>query len=147
MATSTSASSWLSCISCPMVRQVTKMKGNTEKRNNLKRKLIQKNLFLFNETFSEENLKQIFRVFDINNDGTITLKVSLELRDFPISWKIERFCTICDTFLLQELQKIVKDLFLLINETNADKASQEVLVKTGVYHFYLLDRIYNLNIV
>ena len=58
------------------------MKGNTEKRNNLKRKLIQKNLFLFNETFSEENLKQIFRVFDINNDGTITLKVSLELRDF-----------------------------------------------------------------
>ena len=35
------------------------------------------------------------------------------------------------TLLLQELQKIVKDLFLLINETNADKASQEVLVKTG----------------
>jgi hypothetical protein len=33
--------------------------------------------------------------------------------------------------LRQELQKIVKDLFLLINETNADKASQEVLVKTG----------------
>ena len=35
-------------------------------------------------------------------------------------------------FLRQELQKIVKDLFLLINETNADKASQEVLVKTGL---------------
>ena len=35
-------------------------------------------------------------------------------------------------FLWQELQKIVKDLFLLINETNADKASQEVLVKTGL---------------
>ena len=32
---------------------------------------------------------------------------------------------------VQELQKIVRDLFLLINETNADKASQEVLVKTG----------------
>merc|ERR1712061_11476 len=45
-----------------------------------------------------------FREFDINNDGTITLK---------------------------ELQKIVRDLFLLINETNADKASQEVLVKTA----------------
>ena len=112
------------------------MKGNTEKRNNLKRKLIQKNLFLFNETFSEENLKQIFRVFDINNDGTITLKVSLELRDFA------QYVT----SLLQELQKIVKDLFLLINETNADKASQEVLVKTGESHLYLLDRIYDINI-
>ena len=28
------------------------------------------------KTSPEENLKQIFRVFDINNDGTITLKVS-----------------------------------------------------------------------
>ena len=33
--------------------------------------------------------------------------------------------------MFQELQKIVRDLFLLINETNADQASQEVLVKTG----------------
>ena len=32
---------------------------------------------------------------------------------------------------MQELQKIVRDLFLLINESNADKASQEVLVKSG----------------
>ena len=111
------------------------MKGNTEKRNNLKRKLIQKNLFLFNETFSEENLKQIFRVFDINNDGTITLKVSLELRDLAITLKVsQKLDALAQyvTSLLQELQKIVKDLFLLINETNADKASQEVLVKTGV---------------
>lgn len=38
---------------------------------------------------------------------------------------------------IQELQKIVKDLFLLINETNADKASQEVLVKTGSVLFSL----------
>ena len=37
----------------------------------------------------------------------------------------------------QELQKIVKDLFLLINETNADKASQEVLVKTGMKMYSL----------
>merc|ERR1712025_1258392 len=61
-------------------------------------------LYIMSNGTPEENLKQIFRVFDINNDGTITLK---------------------------ELQKIVRDLFLLINETNADKASQEVLVKTA----------------
>jgi len=61
-------------------------------------------LYIMSNGSPEENLKQIFRVFDINNDGTITLK---------------------------ELQKIVKDLFLLINESNADKASQEVLVKTA----------------
>merc|ERR1712117_884215 len=60
-------------------------------------------LYIMSNGTPEENLKQIFRVFDINN-GTITLK---------------------------ELQKIVRDLFLLINETNADKASQEVLVKTA----------------
>merc|ERR1711992_427740 len=53
---------------------------------------------------TEKLERHIFRVFDTNNDGTITLK---------------------------ELQKIVRDLFLLINETNADKASQEVLVKTA----------------
>jgi len=63
-------------------------------------------LYIMSNGSPEENLKQIFRVFDINNDGTITLK---------------------------ELQKIVKDLFLLINETNADKASQEVLVKTAFH--------------
>merc|ERR1739838_541025 len=70
-------------------------------------------LYIMSNGSPEENLKQIFRVFDINNDGTITLK---------------------------ELQKIVRDLFLVyavngdkavINETNADKASQEVLVKTA----------------
>ena len=41
---------------------------------------------------------------------------------------------------MKELQKIVRDLFLLINETNADKASQEVLVKTGewtAHYMYL----------
>ena len=32
---------------------------------------------------------------------------------------------------VQELQKIVRDLFLLINESNADKASQETVVKSG----------------
>ena len=53
----------------------------------------------------EENLKQIFRVFDINNDGFISLK---------------------------ELQRIVKDLFHLINEENADEASQELLAQSGV---------------
>merc|ERR1712141_98694 len=65
-------------------------------------------LYVMSNGSPEDNLKQIFRVFDINNDGTITLK---------------------------ELQKIVRDLFLvyavngdkaIINETNADKASQEV---------------------
>eukprot|EP00092_Neocalanus_flemingeri_P020565 GFUD01022279.1.p1 GENE.GFUD01022279.1~~GFUD01022279.1.p1 ORF type:complete len:209 (+),score=34.92 GFUD01022279.1:140-766(+) len=60
-------------------------------------------LYIMSNGSPEENLKQIFRVFDINNDGTISLK---------------------------ELQKIVRDLFLLINDTNADQASQEVLVKT-----------------
>ena len=33
-------------------------------------------LYIMSNGTPEENLKQIFRVFDINNDGTITLKVS-----------------------------------------------------------------------
>ena len=61
-------------------------------------------LYIMSNGSPEENLKQIFRVFDINDDGTITLK---------------------------ELQKIVRDLFLLLNETNVVKGSQEILVKTG----------------
>merc|ERR1711872_1771 len=61
-------------------------------------------LYIMSSGSPQENLKQIFRVFDINNDGSISLK---------------------------ELKRIVRDLFLLINETNADQASQEVLVKTA----------------
>ena len=67
-------------------------------------------LYIMSSGTPEENLKQIFRVFDINNDGKISLK---------------------------ELQKIVRDLFLLLNETGIvkasqdAKASQEILVKTG----------------
>merc|ERR1712156_1274781 len=61
-------------------------------------------LYIMSNGSPEENLKQIFRVFDINNDGTITLK---------------------------ELQKIVRDLFHLINEENADEASQELLAQSA----------------
>merc|ERR1711975_82608 len=61
-------------------------------------------LYVMSNGSPEENLKQIFRVFDINNDGSISLK---------------------------ELQKIVKDLFHLINEQNADEASQEVLAQSA----------------
>ena len=61
-------------------------------------------LYIMSNGTPEENLKQIFRVFDINNDGFISLK---------------------------ELQRIVKDLFHLINEENADMASQELLAQSG----------------
>merc|ERR1712001_21527 len=61
-------------------------------------------LYIMSNGSPEENLKQIFRVFDINNDGFISLK---------------------------ELQRIVKDLFHLINEENADEASQEVLAQSA----------------
>ena len=62
-----------------------------------------------------------------------------------MSQKLNAFAQYVTLFFHQELQKIVKDLFLLINETNADKASQEVLVKTGEKHLYLLDRINDIN--
>ena len=39
-------------------------------------------LYIMSNGTPEENLKQIFRVFDINNDGTITLKVSQKKVDF-----------------------------------------------------------------
>merc|ERR1712241_1335752 len=61
-------------------------------------------LYIMSNGTPEENLKQIFRVFDINNDGAISLK---------------------------ELQRIVKDLFHLINEENADEASQELLAQSA----------------
>merc|ERR1712038_1430840 len=55
-------------------------------------------------TDTEKLERHIFRVFDTNNDGFISLK---------------------------ELQRIVKDLFHLINEENADEASQELLAQSA----------------
>ena len=63
-------------------------------------------LYIMSNGTPQDNLKQIFKVFDINNDGFISLK---------------------------ELQRIVKDLFHLINEENADEASQELLAQSGIY--------------
>lgn len=72
-------------------------------------------LYIMSNGTPQENLKQIFRVFDINNDGFISLK---------------------------ELQRIVKDLFNLINEENADEASQELLAQSGCYtNIYLPTQI------
>eukprot|EP00091_Calanus_sinicus_P010988 TRINITY_DN25094_c0_g1_i1.p1 TRINITY_DN25094_c0_g1~~TRINITY_DN25094_c0_g1_i1.p1 ORF type:complete len:107 (+),score=33.18 TRINITY_DN25094_c0_g1_i1:261-581(+) len=51
----------------------------------------------------KENLQQIFRVFDINNDGKISVG---------------------------ELKKIVKDLFSLINDDNSDIGSEKLLVNS-----------------
>ena len=62
-------------------------------------------LYIMSNGTPQDNLKQIFKVFDINNDGFISLK---------------------------ELQRIVKDLFHLINEENADEASQELLAQSGI---------------
>lgn len=67
-------------------------------------------LYIMSNGTPQENLKQIFRVFDINNDGFISLK---------------------------ELQRIVKDLFHLINEENADEASQELLAQSGCYTTFI----------
>ena len=63
-------------------------------------------LYIMSNGTPQDNLKQIFKVFDINNDGFISLK---------------------------ELQRIVKDLFHLINEENADEASQELLAQSGIH--------------
>ena len=60
-------------------------------------------LYVLSNGSPEENLKQIYRVFDINNDGSISRK---------------------------ELKRIVKDLFhLLSKEDNPEAASQETLVR------------------
>ena len=40
-------------------------------------------LYVMSNGSPEENLKQIFRVFDINNDGSISLKVSQSLMINP----------------------------------------------------------------
>ena len=77
-------------------------------------------LYIMSNGTPEENLKQIFRVFDINNDGFISLK---------------------------ELQRIVKDLFHLINEENADEASQELLAQSGMLKAgYILIYLYLIHI-
>ena len=64
-------------------------------------------LYVMSNGSPEENLRQIFRVFDINNDGKISVS---------------------------ELKRIVKDLFHLINEDNVE-TSQENFVKTGIFKF------------
>jgi len=58
-------------------------------------------LYVMSNGSPEENLRQIFRIFDINNDGTVSQK---------------------------ELIRLVKDLFHLFKkEDNPDKSSQEAL--------------------
>lgn len=55
-------------------------------------------LYVMSSGTPEANLKQIFRVFDINNDKEISAK---------------------------EMKRIVKDLYHLLNKNNPDKASKE----------------------
>jgi len=52
----------------------------------------------------EEVLKQIFRVFDVNSDGSITKK---------------------------ELTRLIKDMYGLINEDNPEEASKEMITATA----------------
>jgi len=60
-------------------------------------------LYIMSNGTPEENLKQIFRVFDINNDGTVSQK---------------------------ELQRIVKDLFHLFKkDENTDKLNKDNLAE------------------
>ena len=62
-------------------------------------------MFLCGSESPEENLRQIYRVFDINNDGSISLK---------------------------ELQRVVKALSKLISENDMEQLSQEVIARTGI---------------
>ena len=61
-------------------------------------------LYVMSSGTPEQNLQQIFRVFDINNDGKISLA---------------------------ELKKIVKDLFTLNYDDNSGMENQDLLVNSG----------------
>ena len=61
-------------------------------------------LYVMSNGSAEENLRQIFRIFDINSDGTISQK---------------------------ELQKIVKDLFHLLKK-DGDPAKESEVRKTSL---------------
>ena len=61
-------------------------------------------LYVMSSGTPEENLQQIFRVFDINNDGKISVA---------------------------EVRKIGKDLFSLINDDNSDIDNQKLLVNSA----------------
>ena len=77
-------------------------------------------LYVMSSGTPQANLKQIFRVFDINNDKEISAKVRkyskyFILRSLILNW----------TFSFQEMKRIVKDLYHLLNKNNPDKASKE----------------------
>ena len=62
-------------------------------------------LYIMSNGTPEENLKQIFRIFDINNDGTLEPK---------------------------ELDRLVKDLFqMFTKKDNPDRSSHEDLANKG----------------
>ena len=52
----------------------------------------------------EEVLEKIFRVFDVNSDGTITKK---------------------------ELKRLIKDMYGLLKDENAEQASQDLITKSA----------------
>ena len=66
-------------------------------------------LYVMSNGTPEENLRQIFRVFDINNDGKISVA---------------------------ELKRIVKDLYHLVNDEHSE-TNQEIFVKSGIGQFQL----------
>ena len=72
-------------------------------------------LYVMSNGTPEENLRQIFRVFDINNDGKISVA---------------------------ELKRIVKDLFHLINDEQSE-TNQEIFVKSGNDKFQLYIWMFN----
>ena len=86
-------------MSCFCLSSLVVVLRETQECHNLHHREFMVVLYVMSNGSAEENLRQIFRIFDINSDGTISQK---------------------------ELQKIVKDLFHLLKKDGDPKKESEV---------------------
>ncbi|XP_023345503.1 neuronal calcium sensor 2 [Eurytemora carolleeae] len=72
--------------------------------------------YIMTDGTPQEVLERIFRVFDVNSDGTITKK---------------------------ELKRLIKDMYGLLKDENAEQASQDFITKSA---FAEMDQVLNFKI-
>ncbi|XP_023348501.1 neuronal calcium sensor 2 [Eurytemora carolleeae] len=70
--------------------------------------------YIMTDGTPQEVLERIFRVFDVNSDGTITKK---------------------------ELKRLIKDMYGLLKDENAEQASQDLITKSA---FAEMDQVFKL---
>merc|ERR1740128_41571 len=79
--------------------------------------------YIMSDGSPEEVLDKIFRVFDVNSDGTITKKELTRL--------IKDMYGLLNSENPEELTRLIKDMYGLLNSENPDELSKDLIAKSA----------------